>query len=112
MCLHFSNAFFGGAIFFIRGTCIFYICGWDYIRRSLFLGGLQYVNHKFIVLPRLKKNLFFFFLDQHCGTKLYSKSYSMAQSSKKLGCQAKITIRDIVFFPGFKVIIIDVTLLK
>ena len=33
-------------------------------------------------------------------------------AKKKLGCQAKITIRDIVFFPGFKVIIIDVTLLK
>ena len=35
----------------------------------------------------------------------------MVQSSKKLGRQAKITIRDTVFFPGFKVIIIDVTLL-
>ena len=31
---------------------------------------------------------------------------------KKLGCQAKRTIRDIVFFPGLKVIIIDVTLLR
>ena len=36
----------------------------------------------------------------------------MVQNSKKLGCQAKVTIRDIVFFPGFKVIIIEVTLLK
>ena len=61
MCLYFSNAFFGGTIFFIRGTYIFYICEWDYIRRGLLLGGLQYVNHKVIILPRLKKNLFFSF---------------------------------------------------
>ena len=59
MCLYFSNAFFGRTIFFIRGTFIFYICGWDYIRRGFFLGGLQYVNHNVIILPRLKKNLFF-----------------------------------------------------
>ena len=76
-----------------------------------FLGVLQYVNHTVIIISRLKKNLFSF-KDQHCGTKLYSKSYSMVQNSKKLGCQAKKTIRDIVFFPGFKVIIIDITLLK
>ena len=78
-----------------------------YSERS-FLAGLQYVNHK---VPRLKKNLFSF-QDQHCGTKVYSKSYSMVQNSKKLGSQAKITIQDVVLLPVFKVIIIDVTLLK
>ena len=60
MCLYLSNAIFGGTMFFIRGTYIRYICGWDYIWKGVFLGDLQYVNHKVSILPRFKKNLFSF----------------------------------------------------
>ena len=51
--------FFGGTIFFIRGTYICYVCGWDYIQRGLFLRGLNYVNHKVIILPPFKQKPFF-----------------------------------------------------
>ncbi|XP_057292167.1 uncharacterized protein LOC130614741 [Hydractinia symbiolongicarpus] len=41
--------------------------------------------------------------DSQTHRKVYSTARFMVQNSKKLGCPAKIIIRDIAFFPDFKV---------
>ena len=111
MCLYLSNAIFGGTMFFIRGTYIRYIYGWDYIWRGFFQGIYSMLIIKLVYFHGLRKTFFLFSIN------IVELNYIQSLTpwfriQKKLAFQAKITIRDIVFFPGFKFIIIDVTLLN